>query len=107
MTSLLTNMNNNVRKFITALAFRIYTREDPIERDDVATIPLVHCLRTLKILWMEYKFGIGVNKPAKLFIARERCKVKFSYSLSKPFWILVEKMIRYGYSRARCTTRIE
>ena len=40
-TSLLKNMNNNVRKFITAPAVRINSREDPVERDDEATIPLV------------------------------------------------------------------
>ena len=57
-------MNNNVRKFITAPAVRINSREDPVKRDDVATIPLVQCPHTLYIPWMEYEFGIGGNKPA-------------------------------------------
>ena len=65
---------------------------------DVRTIPLMRCPRTLHVLWSEYQFGNGGNKPAKLFTARERGKVKFVYSLRKPFWTLVEKIICLGYS---------
>ena len=79
-TSLLKQMNNNAHKFITALAIRIKSREDPVERDYVKTIPLIQCPFTLDILWMKYKFGIGGNKPAKLFTARESGNVKFFHT---------------------------
>ena len=60
-----------------------------------------------EILWTEYKFGLNGNKPAKAFTARERGNVKYGYSLRKPFWTLVEKMIRYGYTHASAMDKIE
>ena len=77
------------------------------EDEDVETIPLMNCPRTLQILWAEYEFGVGGKKPAKLFTARERGKVKFSYSLWKPFWTLVERMICFGYSHTNAIEKIE
>jgi len=74
---------------------------------DVETIQLMKCPQTLEILWTEYKFGVGCKKPAKLFTARERGKVKFSYSLWKPFWTLVERMIHFGYSHTNAIEKIE
>ena len=56
---------------------------------------------------MEYEFGIGGNKPAKQFSAQERGMVKFTYSLQKPFWLLVEQMIRHGYTNATAIAKIE
>ena len=64
----------------------------------------MRCPRTLDVLWTEYEFEIGSSKPAKLFTAKERGKVKFSYSLRKPSWKLAERIIRYGCSQ---TTAIE
>jgi len=61
----------------------------------------------LEILWTEYEFGVGGTKPAKLFTARERGEVKFSYSLWKPFWTLVERMIHFGYSHTNAIEKIE
>jgi hypothetical protein len=43
------------------------------------------CPRTLFVLWNEWKFGIGGRKPAKLFNSTKRGRVKFGYSLRKPF----------------------
>ena len=74
---------------------------------DVETIPLMKCPRTLEILWTEYEFGVGGKKPAKLFTARERGKVKYLYSLRKPFWTLVENMICYGYTHTTAIKKIE
>ena len=73
----------------------------------MATILLVQCLRTLDVLWMEYEFGIGGNKPAKLFTAREMGTVKFSCSLRTPFWTLVEKMILYRCSHTLAIEKIK
>ena len=46
-TILLKKMNNHARKFITAPAVRINSREDPVKRDDMLTISLVQCPHTL------------------------------------------------------------
>jgi hypothetical protein len=49
------------------------------------------------VLWNEWEFGIGGRKPVKLFNSTERGRVKFGYSLRKPFWVLVPNMVRAGY----------
>ena len=107
----LQTINQNVRRVLTAPAVRRRAREGEAEAqnedEDVETIPLMNCLRTLQILWAEYKFGVGGKKPAKLFTARERGKEKYSYSLWKPFWTLVEKMIRFGDSHTNTIEKIE
>ena len=54
-------------------------------RVDVRTIPLLKCPRTHEVLWTEYEFGVNGNKSAKFFTARERGRVKYWYSLRKPF----------------------
>ena len=65
-------------------------------------IPFVATLsknpKTLYVLWQEYQFGVGGRKAAKLFTAEERGKVKYNYSLRKPFWDLMDLMIREGYT---------
>ena len=68
---------------------------------------MIKCLQTLGVLWTEHEFGLGGNKPAKNFTARERGMVKFGYSLWKPFWLLVEQMIRHGYTHATAMEKIE
>ena len=54
--------------------------------------------KTLYVLWNEWEFGIGGNKPAKLFLATERGRVKYQYSLRKVFWDLCSEMIRRGHT---------
>ena len=88
--------SNNYAKFFTESRW-----------GDVRTIPLVKCSRTLEVLWTEYEFGVNGNKAAKFFTAWERGKVKYLYSLRKPFWTIVEKMIRYGYTHASVIEKIE
>ena len=68
---------------------------------------MIECPRTLGVLWTEYEFGLGGNKPAKNSTAHERGMVKFGYSLRKPFWLLVEQMIRHGYTHATAIEKIE
>ena len=75
--------------------------------EEFKIIPLIKCLRTLELLWTEYKIGLNGNKPAKAFTAHKRGKVKYSYSLRKPFWTLVQKVIRYGYTHASAIEKIE
>ena len=59
---------------------------------------LSKCPKSLFVLWQEFEFGIGGRKPAKLFNSVERGRVKYSYSLRKHFWTLMQKMICNGYT---------
>lgn len=112
---LLRNMNLNVRKLYRSPAVVVNRDSEGQEQErlssnslgEIRTIPLIKCPRTLEVLWTEYEFGLNGNKPAKAFTARERGKVKYSYSLRKPYWNLVENMIRYGYTHASAIEKIE
>ena len=59
---------------------------------------LTKCPKTLYVLWQEYEFGVGGRRPARLFNATERGRVKFNYSLRKGFWQLMDRMIRNGHT---------
>ena len=61
------------------------TRQMKIREDSFDKYP-----RTLAILWTEYEYGIGGNKPAKYFTARERGMVKIAYCLRKILAISTE-----------------
>jgi hypothetical protein len=47
-------------------------------------------------LWNEYEFGIGNRKPAKLFTAAERGKVKYIYYRRKIVWDNIAELVRSG-----------
>ena len=70
------------------------------------TLTLVKNPKSLHVLWQEYEFGVGGRKPAREFSSKERGAVKFSYSLRKYFWELVDKMINKGYTHASAIDRI-
>ena len=72
-------MNTNVQKWTQT--FSTIENFQNQGRGDVRTIPLLKCPRTLDILWTECEFGLNGNKAAKFVTAREREKVKYSYSL--------------------------
>ena len=108
---MLQNINVNLQKIVALqLARRSETNEESVGHiitGRVQKIPLINCPQTLGILWLEYEFGIGGNKPAKQFSAQERGMVKFTYSLQKPFWLLVERLIRHKYTNATAIAKIE
>lgn len=111
-SSLLQHMNASLHKIFVAPAVRkINQTDESVQANqsyrNVQKIPLIKCPRTLGVLWTEYEFGLGGNKPVKIFTPRERCMVKFGYSLRKPFWLLVEQMIKHGYTRAAAIEKIE
>ena len=54
--------------------------------------------KSLHILWLEYQHGIGGRKPAKMFTPGERGRVKHKYCMRKPFWDLIARMIRNGFT---------
>ena len=64
-------------------------------------------LRASYVQWTEYEFGLNGNKPAKAFTVREKGKIKYSYSLRKPFWTLVQKMKRCEYTHTSSIEKIE
>ena len=68
---------------------------------------MIKCPRTLGALWTEHEFGLGGNKSERIFTACERGMVKFGYSLWNPFWLLLQQMIRHGYTNAAAIKKIE
>ena len=59
------------------------------------TAQLVDHQKTLSILWREWMFGIGQNKPAVNFTPQERNndQNKNKYLKRKPFWLLLGRMV--------------
>ena len=47
---------------------------------------------------MEYEFGLGVRKAAKMFTPAERGRCKFTYCNRLIFWKKVSEMVRAGWT---------
>ena len=62
--------------------------------------------KTLHSLWREFEEGLGGRKPAKMFTARERGKVKQMYYRRKVVWDSVALLIRAGYTAQTAIDRI-
>ena len=91
-SSLLYHMNDSLHKVVAAPAIRrrqLNNKQEEVneanETKDDVKIPLMEYTIALSILWAEFEFVIGRNKPAKDFTAKERCMVKFAYCLWNPF----------------------
>lgn len=54
--------------------------------------------RDLHILWMEYEFGIGGRKAARLFTPAERGACKYKYHRRKVVWDKIMELIRTGHT---------
>ena len=50
--------------------------------------------RFLTQLWDEWMIGLEGRKPARKFTAYERGQVKAKYCQRKPFWLLMERLIK-------------
>ena len=61
---------------------------------------------TLYTLWEEYQTGIGGRKPAKLFTAHGRGRVKQKYSQRKVAWDTIEHLVCSGFQAQVATDRI-
>ena len=59
---------------------------------------LCKCPKNLYVLWAEFESGVGGNKPARLFTASERGKVKFKYCRRKIVWDVIDDLVRRGLS---------
>ena len=69
------------------------------------TAQLVDHPKTLSILWREWMFGIGRNKPAINFTPQERNNKdnKNKYLKRKPFWSLLARLVNSGiHADAAC-----
>ena len=54
--------------------------------------------RDLHTLWMEYEFGIGGRKAAKLFTPAERGACKYKFHRRKVVWDKIIELIRAGHT---------
>ena len=73
--------------------------DDDDDDDDAAAVApatLSPLPKTLEQLWTEYKFGVGGRKPASLFTAAERGKVKHVYSFRLNAWDAIAKLVNSG-----------
>ncbi len=57
---------------------------------------LCRCPKNLYVLWSEFESGVGGNKPARLFTASERGKVRFMYCRRKIVWDAIEALVKKG-----------
>ena len=59
--------------------------------------PELYDCKTLSQLWSEYQYGLGGNKPARLFSVSERNvpSIKFRYHWRKKFWNAVVQLVRH------------
>lgn len=122
---ILNNLNTSIRRLAmvpvarprirtttvnTVVATTATTTDSIIENDEnVAPAyenTLCKCPKTLYVLWQEYELGIGGRKPARLFNASERGKVKYNYSLRKVFWNLCDRLIRRGHTSSTAIDKI-
>ena len=87
--------NNEATEATRTAADNIAEEAATMERSRARLQKNIHCLHQL---WIEYEFGIGSNKPAKEFTARERGACKFVYSLRKVYWDKVSEMVGAGWN---------
>ena len=57
-------------------------------------------------LWNEYLNGVGGRKPARLFSATERGRVKYKYTRRKVVWDLVRNLVNLGHTAERAIDMI-
>jgi hypothetical protein len=59
---------------------------------------LTHNPKDLHTLWMEYEFGIGGRKAARLFTPTERGACKYKFHRRKVVWDKIIELIRAGHT---------
>jgi len=96
-----TSLERNVRRIALQPVQRVRAQVQDIEGEGDGPGPtlvatLSKCPRDLYVLWTEYEVGLAGRKPARLFTAHERGKVKFKYSRRKVVWDAIDRMIRSG-----------
>lgn len=66
----------------------------PTREDRLTPAILCKTPKTVYDLWVEYTAGLGGNKPACQFTAKERGKVKFKYCRRKIVWDVIHELFR-------------
>ena len=101
---LLQILNRNIRQIMRnpALSHPQLARTNTLDELDQVThenraAVLSNMPKTLQALWNEYEFGIGNNKPAKLFTSCERGKCRYTYHRRKVVWDQIADMVRRGW----------
>lgn len=74
------------------------------QQDKMAT--LVKTPRTLDELWIEYNFGVGGRKAARLFTRRERGRCRHTYCRRRVVWDKIAEMVRGGETAQEAIDRI-
>ena len=87
-----------MEKSIERIAVQPIIRQTNTQFDPVRKAILIKCPKDLYMLYHEYEFGYGGNKPAKEFSRNERGTCRYTYSLRKIFWDKIDDMIRRGYT---------
>lgn len=116
----LDQINNNVLRLCQAPARRVVPAPAnnpaaPSESNNIGNagtgderrVPTLSRLpRTLHDLWFEWEFGFAGKKPARLFTAAERGKVKHTFYKRKFFWNKCAEMVRCGMTADRACDKI-
>ena len=76
------------------------------ESQAVRPANLCKCPKNLYVLWAEFELGVGGNKPARLFTASERGKIKFKYCRRKIVWDVIDDLVKRGLSSDVAIDRI-
>lgn len=87
--------NHNNREALQAAANSAAVEDDAADSSISTLSRNPRCLHTL---WMEYEFGLGVRKAAKMFTPAERGRCKFTYCNRLIFWKKVSEMVRAGWT---------
>ena len=93
------NRSNNLRAAADSAA-----GEDDATNRSIGTLKKnPKCLHTL---WMEYEFGLGGKKPAKMFTASERGRCKYVYCNRLVFWKKISEMVRAGWNSTAAIEKV-
>jgi hypothetical protein len=95
--------NHNNRNNVRAAADSAAEEDDAVHRSLRTLKKNPKCLHTL---WMEYEFGLGGKKPAKMFTASERGRCKYLYCNRLVFWKKISEMVRAGWNSTAAIEKV-
>ena len=95
--------NHNNRNNLRAAADSAAGEDDATNRSIGTLKKNPKCLHTL---WMEYEFGLGGKKPAKMFTASERGRCKYVYCNRLVFWKKISEMVRAGWNSTAAIEKV-
>ena len=72
--------------------------EGDVMEEQISSVVLSSCPRTLHTLWNEYEFVLANRKAAKDFTDIEQGRVKYIYHRRKVVWDNIGEMVRGSWS---------